>query len=822
MAGAPAPLPPPPVGERSYSLAPHAYSDYSEDTPGTDRLINGLMMRMDNSNALLQQIVDETKTMATALHANFRYMRRAGSRGMVGGGGYYGQYGGGGYGAPGNVIPINPGIFGPGSGPGGGGGTPMEVAAARRDDASTTMASFESADPSETRQQRDQVPVGANPWAESLTNANAGYNIRQKIAQNVAQRLSNTQWGPQLVQDQSGMYHRPGSGEFASAAEVRSFGFRDKALRSMQNAFGEYAEGESLGGAIQGGLGQFGLGSVAKGFGYAGAAYVAANQVKNFANAQRAENAQFQRVLGGANTEGFGERLDQKMFSLSQNWFGGMGAEQANQLYLGAAEIYGRDRSARGLATTFGAENWRKFGMDVNESLALVTTAAHAGNASLTGLAQSLDNVTKSARDAGVSADSARKSFEAQYASATQTQQGPAIASVQGMLSTAQTNLGRDFTDVSLAGLNSVQNMHLMAAQAMSKGVVKSYSEFAAKMGEDPVFAGYAYQNFLQGQGSSANIIGNNPRAMAAARAGIAKMQGPNGQMSDASWEQLARDLEKQNLIDPTTASGLLTSLGVQGVTDANSVQFALRSQFDPTFQFGDKARQDQANLMPRSIGSQGGNLNDWLDPGSGGQHHGEAVTRNTAFQNLSPDMQQMIRDLHMESGPKNDTQRNYIRLVAQTGQRNPVIEQMLTANSFGGDTRYRVQVREKDGTVRNRYVTESQLISDYAGQAANAQIVSGTHAGDSVTRALGISDDFARSLGAETTSDAKQGSATAPKGSTDDSQSDPNSGTRGTIQIIPSPALEPWLRYLDAQGNPLDTSTSGVPSLPPGQKTGK
>ena len=307
-------------------------------------------------------------------------------------------------------------------------------------------------------------------------------DLRQNIVRSVGSRISGTQFGPRLATGPFGQMVRVDAdggilGD-ATDADLRNVRIANR-LRTVGGNVAEQGLARGLINSLPAGA--------AKGLGAAGAAYAVINEGLNIAEDQREQNASWQRISGGDNLSGFRDRIDANLFRLTQR--GTMSGQQANALYRGVYEtgLQGEERQG---ALDFATEQWRAFGMEINDSLALIRRAAQAGQSGLVGVADALEQVTAASREAGVNAEAYREIFSRNYSASVGTLTGSGTAaSASGALTSAQALLGHQFENIDFSGAFSTDSLR----------------QFAANQGQN--LTTYLGQN--QGQAGAANIIGS-------------------------------------------------------------------------------------------------------------------------------------------------------------------------------------------------------------------------------------------------------------------------------------------------------------------------
>jgi hypothetical protein len=592
---------------------------------------------------------------------------------------------------------------------------------------------------------------------------------------------------------------------------------RNQMIRGgLQNFAGGIAEGQGVLESAQGALSGMGLGRMAAGVGIAGLAYQGINMAHNFANAQIAANAGVTRVIGGGAGEAMAERARGSMFSFKQSWFGGMGADQASELFAGARDIYGTNRGARDVAQDFGVRMWRQLGMEVADSLELVRLAAKGGNESLVGLADSLHGVTEAARQAGVSAQEARDIFTRQLAAGSETLGTEAVQTqVSGLITQAQVGLGLGADEADFSALSSRQTIMAIASRNNM-----SYSATAARMQQDPTWAAQQTEDYARSQ--FGQVLGNIPGLQREVSAFLADNPNP----SEDAWHDFALSMQSRYGIDPRTVqAGLARTVG--NVPENRAVETALRGLFvdqangsaEGTFNFGGVMEARTAAELPSTTITDAQNRYrqaglGYIGGGSGTQDAVLRMDRNSEEYRALAEVMAAIGENDPSRLPYLDRdKRDYMQRFINTGERQPALERMLKDRSFiSGDTLFEVQTA--DGA---REVNFGELIRDYGDQASTAEIIRGPdQVGRTTAEALGIlaSDAPAASAAAAATSGATAGTN---EGTNNRSGGDVRSGTQGTITVVPQGDLARYLRFIGSGivADP-DRYGSGTVPLPP------
>lgn len=312
-----------------------------------------------------------------------------------------------------------------------------------------------------------QDPDGWKIYTSTRDRMSVG-GIRQSMGQALERRLDNYQAGGQvLTQDNQGNWVDVLTGDYASPAEVEAFRQRETIAGALRGGAQALSQGQPVRQAAARALGGSSLGqTLLRGAGWVSAGIMAAGQITDFFESQRAQNAEFQRIMGGTNLEGAAERGRMKAFTFGRT--GTMGAADAEALFKGVAAtgLQGTDRT---LAQDFILENYTQLGMTVQESLRVVQTAAKTGQESLYGLAGALRQVTEDAREAGINTSVARERFIQTWTQMSEFLGGgqAAVSTAMG-LSRAVTSMGRAYQGAGVGNLSMMDLRVLGARRGMS------------------------------------------------------------------------------------------------------------------------------------------------------------------------------------------------------------------------------------------------------------------------------------------------------------------------------------------------------------------
>lgn len=567
---------------------------------------------------------------------------------------------------------------------------------------------------------------GLSPYEQFQRGRN--YNVgalRQDLASHVTRRLSESQWaGEELTETApgSGIYQRP-DGSVASPAMAAQFLRRSRIMGKVTGALGQMGEGGSVG---QGLATLMPRGAAIAGK-FAGAAALG-YQALQFVGDQRAENAQFQSVLGGSNVEGMMERGRSKLFRYNQ--LGMMQGEQAEQLYSGVIGA-GLRGGTRDRALEFGASAYRKFGLSVQDSVALIQQAADQGATSFDFLTNSLTMVTKAARDAGVNAQVMQRQFAAGMAANTPTMGINNAAGVSAAETAANAGFGRAIGgQITNTGMNDTTQI-LMQSRMAGMGV----NQYLATI-NDPTNPRAALAVRDRNLTSvAARLLGTMGVRMV--RDAIARK---GGALTPAEFEALARQYQREGgpfnaligpqIVEQLTGRGGLTPATVipalmtalAGGTTMGSVSAAGR--FD--------AEQQARGIVQGAPGALTAAQQEQTDRtagiGPGGIGGGNVLTAR---------FNDTLNIGRSNAEERRRAQGIYREGVEKTGRGGGISAALV--DQFQGDRRIRVRTANGD-----RLVTTDDALRYFRDQVdrGDAVIEEGADAGKTLAEAMGMSGD--------------------------------------------------------------------------------
>jgi len=622
-----------------------------------------------------------------------------------------------------------------------------------------------------------------------------GYSIgrlRQDTSGLIGRKISEAQFGPNMRQSSTGQWMNfdPRTDETTGQSSLRDI--RNLAIANkVRTIGGEVAEK---------GLAKGLLGALPAGVGLAASAVVGgvvvADQAAKFVARQRDENANFQRVLGGSNTEGFAERAKRVGFSFAQT--GVMDARQAGDLYTGVTSL-GLTGAKRTSALDLATENWKKFGMDINASIDLIRIASRNGLDGLTGMAGALDKVTASARAGGVNADKARQQFTQGVSAGAPTLSGESSTIISGALTAANAKLGPRFSSLSAA--NAVSESTILTV-----GAVSGYNPAQASAAYAGGPGGVQYVKDLQkqivltsrmllGTGGVAMIrdwkTKNKGRPMTAAQAeelgiaiGLKTGLSPLGaQAALARWGQdvLLKDaigfmiLAVDGEYDPAGSIDPSTYLNTQKTLSEKD-----RTNLTGSGKGGSSTIRDVASAIGAPVRSTSG-----TNPGDGPSVDGATGARTVGGSTKGDSMTAARNSYLAQIGQKG----------AQGGRSSSIIEALLKKGD--NSTRFRVNA----GTEKNpkwREVNTADAVRDYRDQLArgDVEITNGDSPGQTIASALGMQVDEKAKFAPTSAKGRRDGKDYDPKPAKGTSQSTKTGGVvSGSVEIYPTPELSRLLR---------------------------
>lgn len=609
---------------------------------------------------------------------------------------------------------------------------------------------------------------------------------------------------------------------------------------------------------ISQGLAHGGLGGALRHAPYVGEAIGAwdtANEAATWLTDQRAQNAVYQSMTGGANTSmqsgsdvgglfgdlgqffaggdsssttGLGNRMAEAGFEMSQRFSpGGMTSADAQALFQGVTSL-GYTGNRRSGALNFATTNYSQLGMNQAQSMQLIQLTAQHAQGALGNLAQELQNVTKAAQQTGLSAQAVQQVFTQNYAQALQLGLGQGA----GQVATAATNVaaaGGRATQSSnqLASLNNPGMLYMTAAQqGMTPGqlIARSQGNPALMTGALGATTQRMMQAYLGNGGMSqlGQLVAQNGGAAAVSKNPALQKQVGLGLLDTGKVDVTAlRALMTQ--VDPSMANAsyddMAAWLGNQAAGNNLSSQAANMTAANTPQAVGSK--EFQAKKAP-DVNDGGVKGVGWSNYAWNMKQQGEKDYGNAGF------FSNMFGGSQSDAAVARQTNATYYNTYEKnTGKNNPVIEKLL--DKYGNDPNIRFKVKTANG---DKAVTFGEAIQNFSDQlsAGTAQIVSsnqdvngmsvkniaGTIAGTQVTSTSSQwqgsdYDKVAKEVGAVNTDTGQGGSQSGNAAA--------SSGTGGQISVTLSPDVQKLFNFSTSGAVTLNSSAAA--GVPAGQSTG-
>lgn len=626
-------------------------------------------------------------------------------------------------------------------------------------------------------------------------------------------------------------YGTPSVGRHASAATQRR-------AAMMSRAAGAFAHG--------------GVGAGLRRVPYIGAAITAAegvNDVAEWLTNQRAQNAQYQSVLGGANssmdsrgnpvtslgglfgdlgqffsgqtsdsTSGLGNRMAEEGYVMGQRFSsGGFDEANARQLFQGVTSL-GYTGNRRAGALDFASANYRTMGMGQDESMRLIALSARYAQSSLQGLSRELQNVTKTAVRTGQSAQVMRENFTQVFGAALQASGGAGA----GPLAEAAANMtgagGRLLAGANpLSVLNDPTSKYQMAS---AMGMTPSQLEAAGQTSPGLTLQALGKRSDMYvrslGQGNLSTISDL-----------INKAGGNQKVAGDPSLQaNVATDLMRSQGYDITVARNIVQSIdpSMANESDQAVAQYLINylSGNNPTNQ----GKQLQDSMTPKAItaADRAAKKGDQADSGGGhgvgwGSFAWQQHLRGQGMQDDAGPISNLFNGDQTNQGYTLQVNSDYYNeLTKTTGKTDPVIEKLISEYGTDPDIRFKVKTANGD-----KAVTFGEAIRNFSDQLSSGQASIVSSNKDINNRSV---KDIAGSTGAKVTSDKSQWSgsdydkvAQEIGASNPDDSAKENSGGGGTVEIKASPELQKYFTFVTSGNVSLDSSASS--GRPMDQSTG-
>jgi hypothetical protein len=516
---------------------------------------------------------------------------------------------------------------------------------------------------------------------------------------------------------------------------------------------------------------------------------------------QRAQNAQFQSVMGGSNFSGFGQRISQARFGLTHAFT--LGTGQAEQAFMGATNL-GMRGTERNQALNMAVSSFNSMGMSVAQSLQAMSVQAQSGYENFGQLEQSLKDVTAAAKETSQNANTVRDSFISILGSLTsQIGGGVGTNAAAGGIASMKAGLGRQFAGVDMSGLGSQQMMFMIAN---NQGL--NYNQALSKSITDPNFMSQGI-NKLQNQ-FVGQVAGNAPQVIGDILKQGGFKPGPGGKLSPGQVQSIADQAGPQLTAQIPAVQSMLQSVFGMNLNPQQTLEWLINQQVGNTnIPNAKPTTPQQVSQAQRSAlagaAAPGANI---IDVGAAAKGTGLAGGTKIDVGTIAG------------TGGKNAQLRlKYLQQVSKTGINSPVVDAALKDNSNFGKL-YRVNTADGAKTV-----SFNDLVTNYSDQLASGEATyatgsnqSGSQVGVSVSggyggpsTATGTAASASKGFtGKDQTKKAEQWEAKYQK------QAPKQTGKKGSqdITISATPQLAQLFGFaINGQSITVQTATSLSPS---------
>lgn len=208
---------------------------------------------------------------------------------------------------------------------------------------------------------------------------------------------------------------------------------------------------------------------------------------------QRNKNEYYQNVEGGSNFSGFGERMHEEAYALSTS--GVLSGDEARTAFKGVTRLGYNGRVDDKFSSQGGRQNALDFiyhgktsyGATVNESLKNLEIVSKNSTLSLTGLNKALKDISDTAGKAGVNAQMARAQYMALLQTGVQAGYGSGAVSTAKNIQMGKSSLGRSYEDIDLSGQMGQQYTYMASSNA---GM--TYNQYTSMQSSNPLAASQA------------------------------------------------------------------------------------------------------------------------------------------------------------------------------------------------------------------------------------------------------------------------------------------------------------------------------------------
>lgn len=456
------------------------------------------------------------------------------------------------------------------------------------------------------------------------------------------------------------------------------------------------------------------------------------NQGAEWMTNQRAKNAYYQSIYGGENnaggfgqglnaliggqpgeiTGGLGNRMAEEGFVLSNRFSaGGMTEDQSRESFKGVSQL-GYTGQRRNESLDFIGEQYKKLGMDIQQSLSIVQLSAKYAQGNLGGVASQLQGVTKAAQATGQSAAQLQQAFIGNYDAALRGGAGGQAAGLAGAMTSVTGGAARDLGGFSFGGMfsNPTTQYALGAQVGMTPGQVQSQS---AQGNLTPQLLGASrLTNQFMGSVLGAGLQQRLQQLIEQA-GGKEKVMASPGTM-----DNIAIQLMGDRTWDVIAVRRALQSAGISVPDDASDQQVAkFYVSWYAGNNFENEAKKNIAasTIKPVSKSEMDSRNDDKSKFPGMSNFTSEQFGKTAEMQNGVSFLGNMFNS---DAAKSADTQENSTKYYADYQKTHgnvsdPAMEALI--KGFGSDPSVRIRVRSKDG--KDKAVTVADAIRYYGDQ---------------------------------------------------------------------------------------------------------
>ena len=446
---------------------------------------------------------------------------------------------------------------------------------------------------------------------------------------------------------------------------------------------------------------------------------------------QRNKNEYYQNVNGGSNFGGFAERFHEEMYAASTSAM--FSDQEARQAFKGVTRLgyngivndqFSR-QGGRQDALNFVYHGKTSYGASVSESLQELEQVSKNSTLSLKTLQGALKDVSDTAGKAGVNAQMARKQLMNLIGQGESAGYGSGSVTTAANLQMGKTSLGRSYQDIDLSGQMSQQYTYMASSQ-----MGMTYNQYTAMQSTNPLAAAQARAG--QNLSTLSQIFTQDEVNWVKQKA-----QALGGTLdSDAALSIVPEFL---TAFPNHNISVIQQQLAAFGVVQTDDPQKALAYAFTlMAGQNGDLANAQKtakANKpMSASAAAKQSSRSGFIKGFTTKKSDGSSLGAKIGGALLETVTAGIVDDVGTSKGDSK-AMKTYKDQVVKSGQRNPVLENLLTTVKDDDETKVIVHTSKGE-----RVVSLQDAIKNHATEVSSGQakIVSGKNKGKTVSDLLG------------------------------------------------------------------------------------